>query len=110
MSLPWIWMEMAAVRTVPEEPQMPPLDETRASATFYYTHSSEKAQEYWDLSAKRVDRGLNRTLRGRGNALEIVAIDDDFHHRADARGKLALRTQCFTKRRAVFGVGAGDGK
>jgi len=48
---------------VPEEPSMPPLDEVRASATFYYT-TNEKAQEYWDLAAKRTERTLKSFLGG----------------------------------------------
>jgi len=50
---------------VPEEPHMPPLDSARASATLYYTNS-DKAGEYWDRSAKRVDSDLKTFLGGSG--------------------------------------------
>jgi hypothetical protein len=57
---------------VPNEPQMPPLNEARASATFYYT-TREKAAEYWELGAKGVETALKGFLRGHGAAREAVA-------------------------------------
>jgi len=39
-----------------DEPYMPPEQESRASALFYYRTSAEKPAEFWDLEAKRLLR------------------------------------------------------
>jgi hypothetical protein len=56
---------------VPDEPYMPPINEARASVTFYYT-SREKPAEYWELGAKRVETALKGFLRGSGAAKDAV--------------------------------------
>jgi hypothetical protein len=53
--------------TVPREPQMPPDNEARASVTFYYT-TRDKAAEYWELRAKRIETSL-RSFLGNGSAI-----------------------------------------
>jgi hypothetical protein len=65
---------------VPEEPHMPPLDEARASATFYYT-SNDKSQEFWDLEAKRAERSLKSFFGGSWIMKEVLA---DLHLSPDA--------------------------
>src|SRR6185369_7480331 len=57
---------------VPEEPQMPPLGEARASATFYYS-TSDKASEYWDDAAKSIDFELKQFL-GNGAAIKDALL------------------------------------
>lgn len=58
--------------SAPAEPHMPPLNEARASATFYYTNN-EKAQEFWETEGRRVDRGLKGFLGNNASAREVVA-------------------------------------
>lgn len=53
---------------VPDEPDMPPLDSVRASATLYYTNTDD-AKEYWEHSAKRIDGEL-KTFVGGGGAIK----------------------------------------
>jgi hypothetical protein len=74
---------------VPEEPHMPPLDEFRASATFYYTTGNDTPAEYWDLHAKRTESALKSFFGGSWNMKEVVA---DFHFAPDASLDDKLRT------------------
>jgi hypothetical protein len=57
---------------VPNEPNMPPLNDVLASATFYYT-SPEKAAEYWELNAKRIDSALKSFLGSNAAARDALA-------------------------------------
>ena len=65
---------------VPEEPNMPPLDEARASATFYYGPDA-KSQEFWDLEAKRTERSLKSFFGGSWMMKEFL---DDLQLSPDA--------------------------
>lgn len=63
---------------VPGEPHMPPLDEARATATFYYS-TKDNADEYWDHVAKRIDAELKQFLGSNAavrDTLEILAIPE----------------------------------
>ncbi len=55
---------------VPEEPQAPPKDESRASAVFYYTEHNEKVEEFWNSEAKAAEGRMKSFVSG--NALRAV--------------------------------------
>src|SRR5262245_33869740 len=58
--------------------------------------------------AGRVLRGGDGRLRGANDGGEIVAVDDDFHHGADAGWELRFGGRVIGKLRAEFFVCTGE--
>src|SRR5947207_1590625 len=58
--------------------------------------------------ARGVHRGGDGGLGGAEDGVEVAAVDDDFHDRADVFGEFRFRPRILNKLRAEFFVSAGD--